>query len=71
MILTASALGCFRAPQRNMVPHVLFLQLRPLVPLYVPHRGHFLIPLNVAFPKSDKKAGTLVLRELASIVQRP
>lgn len=34
----------------------LFLQLRPLVPLYVPHFGHFRTPRIVDFPKSDRRS---------------
>lgn len=36
--------------------HDLFLQLKPLVPLYVPHLGHAFTPLSVLRPRSESKS---------------
>ena len=36
--------------------HDLFLQLNPLVPLYVPHFGHGFTPLSVLRPRLESKS---------------
>ena len=57
IIFTASALWPFLVSfSLKTTSHDLFLQLMPLVPLNVPHFGHFRTPRSVGLPKSPKSA---------------
>lgn len=48
-----------------------FLHTTVLVPLYVPHDGHFFTPLLVDRPKSDSKAFILLVWAIMFNCSRP